>query len=281
MTTEALASVPKTEPTAKNTKVIAITSGKGGVGKTNISANLAISMAASGKKVLLVDADFSLSNLDIVMNLRNRYNVSHLLNGQKSLDEIIHTSEEGVEVICGMNGLEELANISEFQKQRLMKELSSAGKINDAIIIDTAAGISKSVVGFCLAADHVLVVTTPEATAMTDAYSTIKVLVGHKYDGRISLIVNMADSILEGRRIYQQIAGVARRFLNTHIYDAGTLLYDEKLKTAVRQRTPVVNLFPNARITASIKALSARLNNGMAAQINNDGFFQKVVKWFL
>jgi flagellar biosynthesis protein FlhG len=265
----------------RQAKVLAVTSGKGGVGKTNISANLAICLAASQKKVLLVDADLSLGNLDVIMNLRNKYNISHMLNGRKSLEEIIHTGPAGIEVICGVSGLEDIADLNEFQRQRLLKELSELQSNSDAIVIDTAAGISKSVVGFCLAADHVLVVTTPEATAMTDGYAMIKVLAGNNFGGRISLIVNMAQTISEGKKTYQQISSVAKRFLNIHVYDAGVLLRDEQLVSAVRQRKPVVLAYPGARISSSLVALAARLSrNGSAARTRESGFFKKVVEWF-
>lgn len=269
------------ESCQRQAKVLAVTSGKGGVGKTNISANLAICLAASQKKVLLVDADLSLGNLDVIMNLRNKYNISHMLNGRKSLEEIIHAGPAGIEVICGVSGLEDIADLNEFQRQRLLKELSELQSNSDAIVIDTAAGISKSVVGFCLAADHVLVVTTPEATAMTDAYAMIKVLAGNNFGGRISLIVNMAQTISEGKKTYQQISSVAKRFLNIHVYDAGVLLRDEQLVSAVRQRKPVVLAYPGARISSSLVALAARLSrNGSAARTRESGFFKKVVEWF-
>ena len=190
----------------RKAKVLATTSGKGGVGKTNIAANPAICLAASRKKGLLFDADLSLANLDIVIGLNSKYNISHMINGRKSLEDIIHIGLEGLEVICGASGLEELANTSEFQRQRLLRELSRLQDNADAIVIDTAAGISKSVIAFCLAADHVLVVTTPEAAAITDAYAMIKVLVGNRFTGRISLVVNMAKTTAEGRKTYRQIA---------------------------------------------------------------------------
>ena len=261
-------------------RVLAITSGKGGVGKTNISANLAICLAASGKKVLLVDADFSLGNLDIVMNVNSKYNISHMINDGKSIEEIIHAGPEGVEMICGASGLEELADINEFQRRRLLKELSMLQNDNDVIIIDTSAGISRSVVGFCLAADHVLVVTTPEATAMTDAYAMIKVLVGNRFAGQISLIVNMARSIAEGKKTYQKIANVAGRFLSARVYNAGVLIKDERLSSSVRMRKPVVLAHPKSQITSSLVALASKLINIVAAQPNDEGFFKKVVNWF-
>jgi flagellar biosynthesis protein FlhG len=260
--------------------VLAITSGKGGVGKTNITANLGICLAASGKKVLLVDADFSLGNLDIVMNVNNRYNVSHMIYDGKSVEEIIHSGPEGIEMICGASGLEELADLNEFQRRRLLKELSKLQNDNDVILIDTAAGISKSVVGFCLSANNVLVVTTPEATAMTDAYAMIKVLVGNRFTGHISLIVNMAHSIPEGKKTYQKIANVAGRFLNTHVYNAGILLKDERLSCSVRLRKPVVLAHPKSQITSSLAALAAKLSNSESSRSDDEGFFKKVVTWF-
>lgn len=260
--------------------VLAITSGKGGVGKTNIAANVGICLSASGKKVVLVDADFSLGNLDIIMNIDNKYNISHMINEGKSIKEIIHTGPEGIEMICGASGLEELSDINEFQRQRLLQELSKLQNENDMIIIDTAAGISRSVIGFCLFADHALVVTTPEATAMTDAYAMIKVLVGNKFTGHISLIVNMASSMAEGKKTYQKIANVAGRFLNTHVYNAGVLLKDERLNLAVRYRKPVVLAHPKSQITSSLAALAAKLSNSESSKLDDEGFFKKVVNWF-
>jgi flagellar biosynthesis protein FlhG len=261
-------------------KVLAITSGKGGVGKTNIAANLAIFMATSGKKTLLIDGDISLGNLDVIMNINSKYNISHMLNGAKSTEEIIDIGPAGVEIICGGSGLENLTDLNEFQRQRLLRDFSKLQEDFDVIIIDTAAGISKSVVGFCIAADHILVVTTPESAAMTDAYAMIKVLVGNTFAGGISLVVNMADTTAEGKTTYRQIANVAKRFLNIHVYDAGILLRDERLISAVRQRKPVVLAYPRAAITSSLAALAAKLSNISAAESGNGKFFMKVIDWF-
>ncbi|MBC8470238.1 MAG: MinD/ParA family protein [Planctomycetes bacterium] len=280
MTNETLYLQQMMESHKRPASVLAITSGKGGVGKTNITANLGICLAASGKKVLLVDADFSLGNLDIVMNVNNRYNISHLIYDGKSVEEIIHTGPEGIDMICGASGLEELADINEFQRLRLLKELSKLQNDNDVILIDTAAGISKSVVGFCLSANNVLVVTTPEATAMTDAYAMIKVLVGNRFTGQISLVVNMAQSIQEGKKTYEKIANVAGRFLNAHVYNAGILLKDERLSCSVRLRKPVVLAHPKSQITSSLATLAAKLSNSESSEFGDEGFFKKVVNWF-
>jgi len=261
-------------------KVLAITSGKGGVGKTNIAANLAVCLAASNKKVLLIDADMSLGNLDIIMNINSKYNITHMLSGKKNINEIIHAGPEGLEIICGVSGLETLADLGEFQRQRILNELLKLQYSYELIIIDTAAGIAKSVLCFCLATDHVLVVTTPEATAMTDAYAMIKVLAGNRFPGKISLVVNMADTIAEGKKTYQQISHVASRFLNCHIYDAGILLKDDKMCSAVKQRKPVVLAYPKAKITASLAALAIKLNHGSTISQYEEGFFKKVVDWF-
>jgi flagellar biosynthesis protein FlhG len=260
--------------------VFAVASGKGGVGKTNIAANLAICLGACGKRVILLDADLGLANLDVILNVSSKYNISHVIAGLKSIAEITQKGPAGIEVIYGASGIEGLADLSQFQRQRLIEELGTLEDDADAIIIDTAAGMSKSVMAFCLAADHTLIVATPEPTAMTDAYAMIKALTAHNYCGRISLIVNMADSLAEGRKVFRQIADVARRFLNAAVYDAGVLLKDEKLSAAVRQRRPVVLAYPKSHITSCLVALAAKLAKCSAAQMHTGSLFKKVVNWF-
>jgi len=259
--------------------VLAITSGKGGVGKTNIAANLAICLANQNRRVLLLDADLSLGNLDLVLNLRSKYNISHVISGRKRMEEIIQQGPKGLQVICGASGLDRLADISEVEQHRLLEHLSRLQQETDTILIDTAAGISGSVIGFCLAADHVLVVTTPEASAMADAYGVIKVLVRKKYDRCISLIVNMARSPAEGKQVYQRMADVTRKFLQTNLYYAGTLLKDERLCMAVRARKPVVLAYPKAPISSSLATLATRIA-GARLGVRQDSFFQRVMRWW-
>ena len=265
--------------TSGKADVLTVTSGKGGVGKTNIAANLAICLAASGKKVVLLDADLGLGNLDLIMNINSRANLSHVVSGQKTLQDIIHVGPAGVEVICGGSGIEDMANLNKFQRKRLLDELDKLQDDADIIIIDTGAGISSSVLSFCQAADHVLVITTPEPSAMTDAYAMIKVLASKRYDGRVSLVVNMANSVAEGKRTYRQIADVAMRFLSMPVYEAGVICRTDKLTAAVRKRIPVVLAHPRSRITSSLAAMAARLSRSSGVK-DKEGFFRRVVNLF-
>lgn len=262
-------------------RVLAITSGKGGVGKTNIASNLSICFAANSKKVLLFDADLGLGNVDVVINADSNYNLTHVLSGYKELREIISIAPGGVEVICGGSGVEELANISPFQLQRLLDDFETLQNSHDMIVIDTGAGIHNSTISFCQAADHVLVVTTPEPASMTDAYAMIKVLASRGYAGQISLVVNMAASVAEGKRIYRQISQVASRFLNIQIYEAGIICRTEKLINSVRKRLPVVLNYPKSRITADFVAMAARLTKSPVKRDEHESFFRKVVNLFL
>lgn len=275
--TDYLRQIVETRP--ERAQVLAVTSGKGGVGKTNIAANLSICLAQIRRRVILMDADLGLGNLDLVLNLNSRFNLGHVLNGRKSLEEIIQLGPAGVEVICGGSGIEDLANIHPFQRQRLVDELDRLQHRADLILIDTGAGIHSTVIGFCMASDHTLVVTTPEPTAMTDAYAMIKVLSSRKYQGRISLLVNMADNIAEGRKTYRQISEAAARFLTTAVYDAGVLCKNDLLADAVRRREPVVLAYPRSTVTEHFAAISARLGNVSRMSSEKDGFFRKVVNW--
>jgi flagellar biosynthesis protein FlhG len=260
--------------------VLAITSGKGGVGKTNIAANLALCMAAAKKRVLLIDADISLGNLDLVMNIRSKYNISHVINGTKRLEEIVQTGPDGLQIICGASGLDRLADISEHEQRRLLDYLAGLQSQTDVVVIDTAAGISSAVIGFCMASDHVLVVTTPEATAMTDAYGVIKVLIKRQFKGPISIVVNMARNEAEGKRTYERMAEVTHKFLQADLYYAGVLLRDERLCAAVRSRKPVVTAYPKSQIAYALSALAARLGGVRSVERpTGGGFFRKVVRW--
>ena len=266
--------------TQKTARVLAVTSGKGGVGKTNIAANLAICLAASGKKVILVDADLGLANLDIIFNVRARYSLAHVISGRRHIDQIIQEVPGGVRLICGASGLTDLAELNEFQRQRLVQELAALERQADFIIIDTGAGISADVLGFCQAADRCLVVTTPEPTSITDAYAMIKQLSRGHTGVKLSVLVNMADSRIEAKKVYQRVTSTAKKFLNTTVSDAGYILRDEHLCQAVSQCEPVVLAFPRSQVSYCFLALAGKMSRGTEKNTQENRFFRKVVNWF-
>ncbi|MFA6187220.1 MAG: MinD/ParA family protein [Phycisphaerae bacterium] len=260
-------------------KVIAVASGKGGVGKTNISANLAICLAASGKRVVLFDADFGLANLDIILGVNSKYNLSHFIKGVKTLDEICQPVCGGIDVICGVGGLDGLVNMSDFARERIVKSLELLADNYDVVVVDTAAGIGRNVSAFCMAADHTVLVSTTEPTAITDVYTLLKSLTLKNYAGSLSLLVNMADSIAEGKKVYHQIAMAASQFLNVKLNHAGVLIKDEHVGISVKKRQPVVLEYPRCAVSQSLMTIAARLSKVPVDSSAGSGFFKKVVNW--
>ena len=238
----------------RRASVIAITSGKGGVGKSNVAVNLAIKLSAAGKRVVLLDADLGLANADVLCNIDLPCNLSHVIARKKELADVMVKAPGGFRLIGGASGLARMADLTDFDRQRIVDALAELEETADIILIDTGAGISPNVLSFTRAADHVLVLTTPEPTAITDAYAVIKVisrsggdghLLGHGgADRRISLLVNQARSPGEARVVHERIAKVARQFLGVSVLDAGYLYADEQVPFAVRKRTPFVLAAP-------------------------------------
>lgn len=265
---------------SKTAQVLAITSGKGGVGKSNVAANLAICLTATGKKVILIDADLGLANLDVIFDVRPRHTLAHVIKGRSGIENVITRAPGGVNLICGASGLAELTELTKFERQRLVSELSLLERQADIIIIDTGAGISPNVLCFCEAADRTLIVTTPEPTSITDAYAMIKRISQGCSGVKISLLVNMAQSRAEARKVYQRLNGTAKKFLSITISDAGYILRDEHLPEAVSQCEPVVLAFPRCQSSYCFLALASKLNRGTGKSNQENGFFQKVVNWF-
>jgi flagellar biosynthesis protein FlhG len=265
---------------ARRTRTIAVTSGKGGVGKSNVALNLAILLSAAGHRVALVDADLGLANIDVLVDVNVRSNLSHVIAGLKRLEEIVVDLPSGVQFVPGASGLTRLARLSDFQRAQLLKDLTALEADNDIIVIDTAAGIGPDVVQLSISADNVLVVTTPEPPAVTDSYAMTKVLVRSGYNGHISLLVNFATSRHEARTTFARISGVARQFLGTVVYDAGYILTDPKVAEAVRKREPVVLAYPKCPASQCLAALATKLSAGGALVSKKEGFFSRVANWF-
>ena len=260
------------------TRALAVTSGKGGVGKTNIAINLALALAQRKQRVMVLDADLGLANVDIAMGLLPRYNLMHVIQGEKSLEEIIVTGPLNISVIASGSGIRELANLSDVSRERLLDALVNIKADYDFLIIDTSAGLGRNVLGFVLAADDILVVTTPEPTALLDAYSMIKVLFQENPEARINLVVNMVKDESEAREVADKLTVLVHRFLSGAITPLGYIMRDVHVGEAVREQTPFLMLYPSSVASKCIQTIALKLTNGRpGARSDIKGFFTRVV----
>ncbi len=261
-----------------STRVIAVTSGKGGVGKTNFAVNLGISLAKLGMKPLLVDADLGLANVDVILGLIPQYNLGHVILGEKNIVEVIMNGPSGLRVIASGSGVYKLANLNEKNLEQCLQNLNEIEKYTDIMIIDTGAGLSKNVLKFVLAAGEVIVVTTPEPTAITDAYGVIKVIASTDQNTPIWLVVNMVRSEQEGEQVLDRLATVSKRFLGVTILPLGFIPWDPVVSKAVKEQQPFIVSHPR---TAAGQALSqiARnlLSEGMVNPTVTTSFFERLV----
>jgi flagellar biosynthesis protein FlhG len=262
----------------KQPRVLAIASGKGGVGKTNITTNLAYSLAKKGQKVLVLDADLNLANVDILLGLTPEYNLHHVFLGQKRLQDILIDGPGGFQLLPASSGIMEMSELTEDQKLYFLSEVSELGHDIDIMLIDTAAGINKNVIYFTLASQEKIIVLTPEPTSLTDAYALIKVLSSQHDVRRFRILVNNAHSEKEALAVYRQLTMVADRFLDSLSLDyLGFLPFDQKLSQAVRAQRLVVDLSPTAEISGTFAKLAEQIINEDIDQ-HNDGnikFFWK------
>jgi flagellar biosynthesis protein FlhG len=259
-------------------KVIAITSGKGGVGKSNVSVNLAVQFATRGREVVLLDADLGLANADVLCNVDLPLNLAHVIARRKTLMEVMVRGPGGFGLIGGASGLARMADLTDYDRQRVVDALAGLESQTDLILIDTGAGISPNVLSFTRAADHVLVVTTPEPTAITDAYAVIKVVCRDQVAKPISLLVNQARTPQEAKVVYERIAAVARQFLRVQVLDAGFIPSDAQVPAAVRKRIPFLLASPDCPAALSLAAVASRLEGGIGSA-EAGGFFSRLARW--
>jgi flagellar biosynthesis protein FlhG len=255
------APVVQLRPERAQVRSIAVTSGKGGVGKSNIVANLAIALARRGKKILVVDADLSLANIDVLLGLQPQFNLSHVLSGEKRLGEVVLEGPGGIKVIPAASGVAELAMLRENELEGLIQQFSSFLPEMDLILIDTAAGLSDSVLSFVHSAWEVLLVTTPEPTAYMDAYQMLKNIHQYDPDKRVNLVVNMAASSAEAERTSEFMKEMGRRFLTHEILPVGAVLRDPDVPNAIRNQKPFLLESPHGSAARGIQALATRLMN--------------------
>jgi len=227
-------------------RVLAVASGKGGVGKSNISVNLAVSLARLGERVLIMDADMGLANIDVLLGLNPKQNLSHVIAGEATLEEVMIEGPEGIHIIPASSGTRQMADLSPAENMGVIRAFSELTMPFDTMIVDTAAGISDSVVSYTRAAREVIIVVCDEPASITDAYAMIKVL--HRDFGlsRFHVLCNQAQSAQQGRELFMKLARVSEKYLDVALDFMGMIPYDDYLKKAVQKQKPVVQMFPRS-----------------------------------
>ena len=240
-------------------RVISVTSGKGGVGKSNVVSNLAIALSTQGKKVLIFDADLGLGNLDVLLGLSPPYNLNNVLNGEKSISEIIVDGPAGIKIIPAGSGVQEFTSLGQHEKMKLLDELDMLEEKFDIMIVDTEAGISENVTYFSVAAQEIIVVVTPEPTSITDVYALIKLLATRYSEHHFKVLVNMAKDSEDALEVFRKLANVAGRFLDISLDYLGCVIKDEKVVEAVKRQKAVSELFPESEAAACFTTLANRV----------------------
>lgn len=244
------------EPEASDIRIISVTSGKGGVGKTNVVANLAYVMTRMGKRVLLLDADLGLGNLDVLLGLAPKYHIGHLLSGERRLEEILVHGPNGMLILPASSGVQELTTLTEGQQLSFISELDNLKESIDVVLIDTGAGISSNVLYFNMAAQEIIVIVSPEPTSITDGYAIMKVLFQKHGERRFKLIVNSIRSQREGLDVYNHLCMVADKYLDISIDYLGGIPYDENLPKAVREQKAITEIYPHSKASEAIYELT-------------------------
>ncbi len=240
-------------------RVIAITSGKGGVGKTNIAANLAYLLSNMKKKTLVFDADMGLANIDVILGLAPKYNLYHVLRGEKSLSDIVLEGPGGIKILPAASGIQEMTDLTKGQKLALLDELNELSDDLDFMLIDTAAGIAGNVIYFNMAAREIIVVVSPEPTAITDAYALIKILYSRHAGKKFMLLVNMVKNAAEAREVFNKLSNATSHFLNLSIEYLGYVLDDHSVQDAVRRQRALAEVYPGSRACRCLTSIARKL----------------------
>ena len=242
-------------------KVIAVASGKGGVGKTNVTVNIGVALAASGKQVLLMDADLGLANIDVMLGLHPQYNLLHVLDGSKTLEEIIVEGPAGLKIIPAASGVQKMAELSPAEHAGMIQAFSEMDQHLDVLMIDSAAGIADSVISFTRAAQEVIVVVCDEPASITDAYALIKLLSRDYKVERFHIIANMATNIQEGRELFNKISMVCDRFLDVSLDFMGIVPFDDDLRRAIKKQRAVVDYLPRSKSATAFTHLAKKIEH--------------------
>lgn len=242
----------------KPVQVITVCSGKGGVGKTNVSVNLAMAIAETNRKVMLMDADLGLANVDILLGLKPIYNLSHVINGERTLEEVLVKGPAGIKIVPAASGVKMMAELTAIQHAGVIRAFSELSDDIDVLIVDTAAGIADSVISFSKAAHEVVVVVCDEPASLTDAYALIKVLNRDNGVQKFRILTNMTHSAQEARELFQKLVTVTDRYLDATLINMGNIPYDDYLRKAIKRQRPVVDAYPRSRSAMAFKNLAQK-----------------------
>ncbi|GMV91669.1 MAG: site-determining protein [Candidatus Hydrogenedentota bacterium] len=261
-------------------RVLAVTSGKGGVGKTNTSINLAIALASKGKTVSIIDADLGLANVEVLLGLNSLYNLQHVISGERSMLDVLVQGPGGINVVPGSSGIARLADMGPKARQNVLGGLEDLQGSSDFIIIDTMAGIGQNAVAFAAAADEILLVTTPEPSSIVDAYAMIKTIFQMREDAVFRLIVNMALNEAQARAVATKMSQVAQQFLGRKISYVGYVPRDPHVSQAVMQSNPFSLRYPSCSAAKAMKELATRIDQQRLDQPGESkaGFFRRIAE---
>jgi len=256
----------------KSAKVIAITSGKGGVGKTNVTINLAIALAKQGSRVCIFDADTSLANINVVIGLAPRYTIEQLLNGERTVEEILIEGPQGVMIVPAASGIAECANLDQEQRDRLIEALQALETSFDYLLIDTAAGIGESVLDFVQSAQYTILVISTEPTSLTDAFALLRVLKRRNFERPAYVLVNMALNYANSMEVFKRFEAAVRKYLGMKAHYLGYITEDKAIKISVGQQRPVILNHPDALASRCFTTLAAVLSKQFIATPDSHGF---------
>ncbi len=261
------------------TRVLAVTSGKGGVGKTNFSINLGISLSNLGYKVVVFDADLGLANIDVILGIIPKYTIADILNGDKNILDIMTEGPNGIKLIAGGSGIKELVNIDKQQLEKLMNQLQKLENYADFIIIDTGAGLSETVLNFVNSSNEVILITTPEPTSLTDVYAMIKTLKVRGGQRRLSVVINKVENSSEADEVFERLSKVSFKFLNTKIEKLGYLNNSKLVMQSVKNQDPLVLLYPNSSIAKKINGIALKIS-GNKHDLSDESGVSNFIKRF-
>ncbi len=262
----------------KNTRFITITSGKGGVGKTNFALNLSIALSKFGKRVLLADADIGLANVNILLGTSHPLTIYDIIVKGIDWREVVYPFDDNFFILPGCSGIEEVLNLTETQLQMLVKVLDNMSKMFDFVIVDTGAGITHSLIAFALASPELILVTTPEPSALADAYATLKVLTQKGYDGKIWTVVNMVRDVAEGDKAFIALSTLVKRFFDREIDHLVNIPDDPDVHTAVSLQKPILVHKPNSKFSTSVMTAARKLLGVYTPENKHISFWDRIVK---